>query len=181
MPVLLKALLLATIVLAAIFDLRYRRIPNWLNLSAISLGFGSNILLFHLHGFLLSILGLGCALLIYVPLYLVRGMGAGDVKLMAAVGSIVGPWNWLWIFLATALLGGFVSLIYVVCRRRVQHTLLNLAFVVAELGHVRVPAGRDSRLDIRDPSALRMPHGAVIAAAAGAFLLFGSQALSSVS
>jgi prepilin peptidase CpaA len=181
MPVLLKALLLATIVLAAIFDLRYRRIPNWLNLSAITLGIGSNILLFHFHGFLLSVAGLGCSLLIYVPLFLVRGMGAGDVKLMAAVGSIAGPWNWLWIFLATALLGGAIALIYVVWRRRVHHTLLNLAFVVAELWHVRAPAIGDPRLDIRDPSALRVPHGAVIAGGAGAFLLFGSHVLSSLS
>lgn len=181
MPVLLKALLLLTVVLAAGFDLRYRRIPNWLNLSAVTFGIGTNVLLFHLHGLLLSLLGLGCALLIYVPLYLIRGMGAGDVKLMAAVGSIVGPWNWVGIFVATALLGGFASLIYVVWRRRVHQTFLNLAFVVSELGHVRLPAEHDPRLDVGDPSALRMPHGAVIAAGCGAFLWFGSHVLTSLS
>jgi prepilin peptidase CpaA len=180
MPVALKALLLAAVILAAAFDLRYRRIPNWLNLSAILLGVAANGLLFHIHGLLFSLLGVGCSLLIYVPLYLLRGMGAGDVKLMAAVASIVGPWNWLWIFLATALLGGLVSLIYVVLRRRVHQTFLNLALVLTELGRVRVPAVCDSRLDIRDPAALRMPHGAVIAAGAGAFLLFGPSLLSSL-
>jgi prepilin peptidase CpaA len=177
MPGLLKAILLSTVMLAAVFDLRYRRIPNWLNLAALTLGTGANIALFHFHGLLLSSLGLGCALLIYVPLYLVRGMGAGDVKLMAAIGSIVGPGNWLGIFIATALLGGLVSLIYVAFRRRVHQTFLNLAFVVAELGHLRVPAAQDARVDVRDPSALRMPHGAVIAAATGVFLLFRAGAL----
>jgi prepilin peptidase CpaA len=177
MPLLLKAILLCTVIVAGAFDLRYRFIPNWLNLAALTLGIAANILLFHFHGLLLSSLGLGCALLIYVPLYLVRGMGAGDVKLMAAIGSIVGPGNWLGIFLATALLGGLVSLIYVALRRRLYQTFLNLAFVVAELGHLRVPAAEDARVDVRHPSASRMPHGAVIAAATGVFLLIGSRAL----
>jgi prepilin peptidase CpaA len=177
MPLLLKGILLSTVIVAAVFDLRCRRIPNWLNLAALVLGIGGNILLFHLPGLLQSSLGLGCALLIYVPLYLVRGMGAGDVKLMAAIGSIVGPGNWLGIFLATALLGGLVSLIYIASRRRLSQTFLNLAFVVAELGHLRVPAAQDVRVDVRHPSALRMPHGAVIAGATGVFLLIGSHAL----
>lgn len=180
MPLAPKIILLATVLLAAILDVRYRRIPNWLNLSALVLGIGSNILLFHIHGFVLSLLGLGCSLIIYVPLYLLRGMGAGDVKLMAAVGSITGPWNWFCIFLLTALLGGFVSFIYVAWRGRLQHTLLNLGFLVAELAHARVPAVRNPHLDTRHSSALRLPHGAVIAAGTGAFLYFAPKALSSL-
>lgn len=178
MPALLKVVLFVTVVVAGIFDLRYRRIPNWVNLSAIVLGLGANLLLLDAHGFVRALLGVGCSLIVYVPLYLVRGMGAGDVKLMAAVGAIVGPWNWLFIFLVTALLGGFVSLAYVIYRRRLHQTLLNLAVVVGELGRVRSPALRDSHLDVRNPDALRMPHGAFIAGGAIAFLVLGSQVLS---
>lgn len=42
--------------------------------------------------------GLLLALAIYLPLYLIRGMGSGDVKLMAAVGALVGPGAWFQIF-----------------------------------------------------------------------------------
>lgn len=180
MPLSVKVVLVCTVLAAGVFDLRYRRIPNWLNLSAITLGLGVNLLLFEFHGFVLALLGLGCSLLVYVPLYLVRGMGAGDVKLMAAVGAIVGPTNWLWIFLFTAVLGGAVSLLYVVFRRRVHETLLNLALIVTELARVRMPAAREARLDVRYGGALRVPHGAVIALGAITFLVLGSKVITSL-
>ena len=180
MPLSLKVALTCTVLAAGIFDLRYRRIPNWLNLSAIALGLGLNVLLFEVHGFVLALLGLGCSLLVYVPLYLVRGMGAGDVKLMAAVGAIVGPMNWFCIFLFTAVLGGVVSLIYVAFRRRLNQTFVNLALVVTELAHARVPADREARLDVHHGEALRVPHGAVIALGAMGFLVLGSKILTSL-
>ena len=180
MPLPLKMVLICTVVAAGIFDLRYRRIPNWLNLSAIALGLGLNVLLFEVHGFVAALLGLGCSLLVYVPLYLVRGMGAGDVKLMAAVGTIVGPINWFCIFLFTAVLGGVVSLIYVVFRKRLNQTLVNVALVATELTHMRLPAAREARLDIHHREALRVPHGAVIALGAIGFLVLGSKIVTSL-
>lgn len=180
MPLSLKLVLACTVIAAGLFDLRYRRIPNWLNLGAITAGLTANILLFALHGFVIALLGVGCSLLIYVPLYLVRGMGAGDVKLMAAIGAIVGPWNWLGIFLFTALLGGIVSLLYVVLRRRLSQTFLNLALIVTDLLHIRLPAKREARFDIRHAEALRVPHGAVIALGAIVFLVLGSKIITSL-
>lgn len=179
MPLSLKVVLVCTVTAAGLFDLRYRRIPNWLNLSAITLGLVVNIFLFALHGFVFALLGMGFSLLIYVPLYLVRGMGAGDVKLMAAIGAIVGPWNWLGIFLFTALLGGVVSLLYVLFRRRLHQTFWNMGMIIGDLLRVRLPAKREARLDIRHSEALRIPHGAVIALGAIAFLSVGSRILTS--
>ena len=178
MPPVVKIVLVCTVLAAGLYDLRYRRIPNWLNLAAMSAGVVLNLLLFAGHGFALALLGIGCSLLVYLPLYLVRGMGAGDVKLMAAVGAIAGPRNWIGIFLATAILGGIVSLIYVLCRRRLHETLLNLGVIVTELLHVRAPIIRDPNLDIRSAGALRMPHGALIAVGVVTFLIFGSRFLS---
>jgi prepilin peptidase CpaA len=180
MPLSLKIVLVCTVLAAGLFDLRYRRIPNWLSLSAIAIGLGANLFLFALHGFVFALLGMGCSLLIYVPLYLVRGMGAGDVKLMAAIGAIVGPWNWLGIFLFTALLGGLVSLLYVLLRRRMHQTFLNLGMIVSDLLRVRLPAKREARLDIRHAEALRLPHGAVIALGAIVFLSVGSRFITSL-
>lgn len=98
MPTVLNSTLIALVLVAAAYDLRFRRIPNWLNLSGVIAGFGVNTFLSGGHGLRNASLGLLCALLVYVPLYLIRGMGAGDVKLMAAVGAIAGPGHWLGIF-----------------------------------------------------------------------------------
>lgn len=174
MPTLLKILLLSTVLAAGIYDLRFRRIPNWLNLSGVVLGLGLNTLLLAGHGFALALLGLGCSLAVYLPLYLIRGMGAGDVKLMAAVGAMAGPRNWLIIFIATALLGGVVSLLFIAWKKRFHQTGLHLAVILAELSHGRLPSRREPCLDVRDARALRIPHGALIATAAIAFLLLGA-------
>jgi prepilin peptidase CpaA len=177
MPLVVKIVLLCTVLAAGVYDLRYRRIPNWLNVSAMSIGVALNLLLFAGHGVVFALLGIGCSLLVYIPLYLVRGMGAGDVKLMAAVGAIAGPRNWLGIFLATAILGGIVSFIYVLSRRRMHETLLNLSIIVTELLHARAPVIRDPNLDVRSAVALRMPHGALIAVGVVTFLIFSSHFL----
>lgn len=174
MPTLLKILLLSIVLAAGIYDLRFRRIPNWLNLSGVVLGLGVNTLLLARHGFAISLFGLICSLAVYVPLYLIRGMGAGDVKLMAAVGAMAGPRNWLIIFIATALLGGLVSILLIMLKKRCHQTWLNLAVILGELSHGRMPSHRDARLDVRDSRALRIPHGTIIATGAIAFLLLSA-------
>jgi prepilin peptidase CpaA len=124
----------------------------------------------------LALLGLGLSLLVYLPLYAVRGMGAGDVKLMAAIGSITGPQNWLGIFLATAILGGLASVVLVLRRGRVQETMSNLATITGELMHARMPFEKDAGLDMHSGRTLGLPHGAVIAAGVLVFLWLGSAA-----
>jgi len=87
LPPILQILLALLVVTAAVFDLRFRRIPNWLTFPAILVGFGMNAFLYEWTGVRSAAFGLGLAFLIYFPLYLLRGMGAGDVKLMGAVGG----------------------------------------------------------------------------------------------
>jgi prepilin peptidase CpaA len=171
MPWALTILLIAIVLAAAIYDLRFRRIPNWLNLSGVILGLLLNSLFFARAGLIGAILGIGCALIVYVPLYLIRGMGAGDVKLMAAVGAIAGPANWFGIFIATALLGGVVSILFLALKRRFYQTSLNVALILTELCHFRMPSKSNPQLDVRNPKAIGMPHGMLIAMGAVAFLI----------
>jgi prepilin peptidase CpaA len=175
MPTLLKIILIGVVLLAGAYDVRYRKIPNWLSLSGFILGFGINTFLFGRPGFGAAVLGFVLAILIYLPLYLVRGMGAGDVKLMAALGAIAGPQDWFGIFIATALVGGLVALIAVVIKRRTGQTLLNLTTILSELLQLRRPAKADARLDVRNPHALRMPHAVSIAIGCAAFLFINSR------
>jgi prepilin peptidase CpaA len=170
MPVLLKAILLAMVIFAGISDLRSRRIPNWLSLSGVLIGITINAALLP-HGWITAVFGMGCALLVYLPLYLVRGMGAGDVKLMAAVGAIAGPSNWFTIFLATALIAGAASLLVVIMRKQLHETLRNISIILSALLHWQSPLSRKQQLKIDNPNALRMPHGAFIASGAMVFLL----------
>ena len=88
----LSIVLLLLILLAAVcIDLGRHRIPNVLSFGGILLGLGLQGWAFGAHGALIALGGLGVALLMFLPFYLLGGMGAGDVKLMAVVGTFLGP------------------------------------------------------------------------------------------
>ena len=105
-------MLISLVVLAGAFsDWRTQRLPNWLTLGGAAAGLIGEAAFRGGPGALDSALGwlLGCALL-FVP-FALRGMGAGDVKLLGAVGAARGPGFVFVAFLGTALIGGALSLL----------------------------------------------------------------------
>ena len=81
------ALLIPGILLAAWYDYSQRRVPNWLNLALILTGFAVQGLFFGLSGLSVAFWGMLTGFGLLVIPWLMRGMGAGDVKLMAAIGT----------------------------------------------------------------------------------------------
>lgn len=114
------------VLLACVPDLRTRRIPN-----ALTLGAAAVALAFHAatdgpSGLITSASGwlLGAAL--FFPLFALRGMGAGDVKLLAAVGAWLGPGQVIWVALITSLAGGVLGVIVAACHGYLRKAILNL-------------------------------------------------------
>ena len=161
----MELVLLLVVITAALFDLRYRRIPNWLTVGGVGLGLALNGFLNHARAgmFKSSLIGFGVAFGIYFVLYAVRAMGGGDVKLMAAVGAIVGWPNWFLLFLVTSILGGIMGIILVVLRKRFKTTMFNVGFILSEMKSGRPAYAGKEELDVRSPKSMRLPHGAVIA------------------
>jgi prepilin peptidase CpaA len=112
--------------LACVSDLRTRRIPNVLTFSATAIA-----LLFHLLTGGWSAAGwsiAGCVLgaLLFFPMFALRGMGAGDVKLLAAVGAWLGPGQVAAVALATSIAGGAVALVVAVSHGYLKAACRNL-------------------------------------------------------
>ena len=163
-PQKVEVVLLVLLLAAAVFDVLYRRIPNWLTVSGVVMGIAINTAIGPpVAGLVFSLAGLGVAFGIYVALYALRAMGAGDVKLMAAVGALVGWERWFGIFFVTALIGGVMALILVVARRRLKKTLFNVGFILSEMKSLRPAYLAKEELDVKNKKALGLPHGAVIA------------------
>jgi prepilin peptidase CpaA len=159
------------VLVAAGYDIRYRRIPNWLVLAGIVTGFAWNLYSSGWSGLGHAAAGFGLGFALYFPLYLLRARGAGDVKLLAAVGTITGPGNCFWIFLLTAILGGVIAMAVLVFRRRVGHTFFNLSFIMSDLTKFRAPYKSSEELDVTTSKGLRLPHGAMIAVGVAAFVI----------
>ena len=123
-PILLY-LALALVVIAAVFDLKSRRIPNYLTYPAVLLAFGYWIVKGDGRALLYAALGLLIGFGLLLLLYLLGGMGAGDVKLMGALGALVG-WQHIWnVVLYSLVAGGLVATIYLLLRGELGGGLRN--------------------------------------------------------
>jgi prepilin peptidase CpaA len=148
---------LVVAIVAAVCDLRTRRIPNWLTVPALVAALAWH---FVQGAWREPLLGLLLALVIYLPLWLAGGRGAGDLKLMAALGAWLGPSAWIQVFVLTALLGGVWALVLVIAKRRVRVTLQNIFGILRSLVTGRRPAHR-----LQSAGAIAVPHGAIVALA----------------
>ncbi|MEW6168858.1 MAG: A24 family peptidase [Pseudomonadota bacterium] len=116
---LLTLSLLVLLALAVRGDLRRQRIPNGLTLGGTALGVVLHAFEHGSAGASTALTGALAAGLVLLPLWLLRGMGAGDVKLMAAVGAHLGPVLGVAASLATLIAGGVLAL--AVLLRRARH------------------------------------------------------------
>ena len=126
--------LAAGLAAATAIDLRSRRIPN--ELTAAMTGVGIALAASGTSGVSVgaSLAGLVLGLLLMMPGYALGATGAGDAKLMAAVGAIVGPALVLSAFLFTAVAGGVLAVIVASRRQRLAATLTQTGRLVAAPG-----------------------------------------------
>jgi prepilin peptidase CpaA len=103
---------LVVVGVATITDLYSRRIPNWLVLPYWLAGIVFRGVYFGWHGVWQSLAGAGVAIGIFGVFFLLGGMGAGDVKLCAAVGAWIGPAQTLFALIFTALAGGVIVVVW---------------------------------------------------------------------
>ncbi|TKC92602.1 peptidase A24 [Trinickia terrae] len=153
--------LLVSIAMAS--DLRTRRIPNWLVTSALALALPVQCALHGLaHGAGLWLAGCLTGGLLFLPGYLMRMMGAGDVKLMAAVGAFCGGIGAFEIALVSGAIGGVFAVIAMIQRRRVRDGVTNAMSALITMSAQPGDAPRGMRHSVR-PSVGSLPYGVAIA------------------
>src|SRR5260370_24770226 len=106
LPLASEIALAGLVVVAAVYDIRLRRIPNWLAAAGFCLGFILNTPILRLDGLALAGLGAMLALAIYLPLFTLRAMAGGDVTLMGAICALTGPRHVIFLLLLTPILLG---------------------------------------------------------------------------
>lgn len=173
---------LAALLFAATWtDVRRHRIPNGLIASGMLLA-----LILHIGlpqgmgflsvapgglGFLRAMAGLGIAFGIFFPLYLMRAMGAGDVKLMAMVGAFLGPQQIWGALLGVALAGGVLALA-VALQRGVFLRMLHNIKLMLQGSMVQVALGGTPNAAPVAPTAAKLPYGVAITAGTLAYLVY---------
>jgi prepilin peptidase CpaA len=92
-----------------------------------------------------------------------RALGAGDWKLMGALGAFLGPWMMLFVLLASIFISGFMAVLMMVQANRVTATLKNLGVLVR--GFVTFGLRKNPQISLDNPGLLKLPFG--VAAAIG--------------
>ena len=150
-------------------DWRIRKIPNWLTVPALFVGIVLSGIVGKWPGLRASLEGAGICLGILLPLVLARGLGAGDWKLMGALGSFLGPYSVIVVLIGTVLIVGIMSVVEVVRQRKIKETLRNLwtLFVAYSTFHVN----NVQAITLDNPGLLKIPFGVAAALATGLFFV----------
>jgi prepilin peptidase CpaA len=155
-------LTVALAIVAGVMDWRSRRIPNWLTVPGLFVGVIANTAVFGWSGAKASLLGAGLGLLLLLPFVLIRSLGAGDWKLMGALGAFLGPSNLLDVLLVTVLMAGVMALALIVWKGRVRQTMRNILQILGAFFSFHLP-GPEVSLDSKE--SLKIPFGVAVAAA----------------
>jgi prepilin peptidase CpaA len=156
----LDVVLLLLVSIAAVNDLATRRIPNRLLLAGLACACCLRLLSpAPLSSLLAGLGGIAVGLALFLPFYLLRGMAAGDVKMLAVVGAFSGAQDTLQIAVLTWCAGGAMALAMVLARGRL---LLAVSNVRRMLGGLLLPGGLAAAPAVQQ-SAGSMPYGAAIA------------------
>jgi len=155
-------LLLLLLGVAMWVDIRTHRIPNKLNLLILILGLSLQTWILGLDGLVSALLGLIVGFAVFVPFYLLKGFGAGDVKLMAVVGTFLGPENTFLAACFALIMGGILGVMILVLKHGFMAYLsrnwqtLKLFFLTRKVIFFPPETG--------EAAAIRFPYASAIAA-----------------
>jgi prepilin peptidase CpaA len=160
-------------IVGSVFDVKSRRIPNFVTLPALLLGLSMHLA----HGgwgqFFSSLAaGMICGL-VFLVFYLAGGMGAGDVKLILAVGCIAGLSHVAYLLVLTAISGGVMAVCLALIHGKLQQTFMNVAGLTSH--HTREGLRPHPEINVSNTQTLRLPYA--LAIAGGSILTLYFQAI----
>jgi len=151
-------------------DWRSHRLPNWLTVSGFAIGICANLAFFGWAGMKAALIGAGIALAILLPMVLLRGLGAGDWKMMGALGAIVGRGEIYELLMVTFVLAALFAVVQMIRQRRVLVTLRNMWELLRGFFIFGLKPNAEFSLD--NAGASTLPFG--VAAAAATVLCWGA-------
>jgi prepilin peptidase CpaA len=140
------------------YDVRYRRIPNAFVLATLATGVLTNAIYGGLSGALASLGGCALAFFLMFMLHIFGAMGAGDVKLFASIGAVIGASLVLPTFFVIVLTGGALAIFSMIRAGAVRSTLHNVLMVLVGL----VPGWKMPRFAVPVDRSHTIPYGVAI-------------------
>jgi prepilin peptidase CpaA len=151
-------LLVPLAIVIGYYDVRYRRIPNAFVLAALAAGVTLNGIFGGLQGVAASLGGGILAFVLMFTLHIFGAMGAGDVKLFAAIGAVTGAALVVPTFLVVVLTGGLLAVVSIVRAGTVKTTLHRVLQIFVGL----LPGWQMPRFAVPADRTHTIPYGVAI-------------------
>ena len=151
------------LVVAAVIDGWKLKVPNWLTFPLVMGGWIYSTATFGWSGLGWSLVGTGVGLGLLLPAYAIGGMGAGDVKLLAGVGAWVWGTVTLYAFCVSAIVGGVIAVVMVLCGGSWRRHRDQFWAILCEIMVVRDPNQLSTTAAQRKSSMMLLPYGIPIA------------------
>ena len=155
-----KAVIGVTLI-AGWIDFRTHKIPNWLTVPGLAAAIALRAALSGWTGAKASLEGALLALMVLLPLVLLRALGAGDWKLMGALGAFLGPWMFLFVLLGSIFVSGLMAIVEMMRTRRVKETFQNVLVLVH--GFISFGLRANPEISLDNPQLLKLPFGVAVA------------------
>ena len=156
---------------ASWIDYSEKRVPNWLNAVIALAGFAAQGVYFGTAGLTDGALGMLVGFGVLIGPWLVYGMGAGDVKLMAAIGVWFGPMMTLVSFCVGAILGGIIAGIMILATGRFWYAYINMQTILQKFSSPKMLFGEFGSAHSFGESSQLLPYGVPLTIGATAVLL----------
>ncbi len=156
--IIVAAFLVPLALIVSYYDVRYRRIPNPFVLATLTVGIFTNAIFGGLGGALASLGGCALAFFLMFTLHVFGAMGAGDVKLFAAIGSVLGASLVLPTFFIIVLTGGALAAVSILRAGAVRSTMHNVLLILVGL----MPGWKMPRFAVPADRRYTIPYGVAI-------------------
>ncbi|RMF84698.1 MAG: prepilin peptidase [Planctomycetota bacterium] len=163
-------LLIPATLYASWIDYAQRKVPNWLNALIAAAGLICQGVFFGWRdpvngmGVSAGLLGLLVGFAVLIVPWAMHGMGAGDVKLMAAIGCWLGAWLTLLSFAVGAVIGGVAAVVMILSTGRAVHALTNMQTIMHKLRRVETAFGEYGGAKTFGNTSQLLPYGVPLTA-----------------
>ena len=158
------------LIVAAVIDGKILKVPNWLTFPFILSGWAYGLIAGGFAGLGYSLLGTFVGMMLLLVLRNVGGMGGGDVKLLAGVGAWLGTVTTLWVFAATAIVGGIMAAVMIWMSGNWRKHYAMAHQILHEWKTIKDPEKLSAIARERKPTMYLLPYG--IPMAIGAVIYF---------
>lgn len=145
---------------AGALDWRYRRIPNWLTVPGLLAGIAVNTIAGRWPGAKTSLLGAGLGLLLLLPFVVIKALGAGDWKLIGAIGACLGSARLVEVLIGSVLVAGVMAVGMIIYKGRARQALVNMGHMLRAFLTLHLPG---PQVSLDNPDAVKIPFGVAVA------------------